>query len=84
MDHEVGSWKRAFSVVRVHGPTSYEISFEALGLSLGVNQMWTKKNSHAPKNECVDFKYIYMPKKGIFEKKKKEFKFDHSSVFSWA
>ena len=24
-----------------------------VGPSLGVNQMWTKRNDHAPKNECV-------------------------------
>ena len=26
-----------------------------LGSSLGVNQMWTKRNDHAPKSECADF-----------------------------
>jgi hypothetical protein len=26
-----------------------------LGPSLGVKQMWIKRNDHAPKNECVDF-----------------------------
>jgi len=26
-----------------------------LGPSLGVNRMWTKKNDHAPKSECVEF-----------------------------
>jgi hypothetical protein len=37
------------------------------GPSLGVNQMWTKRNDHAPKNwMCSLFKY--MPEKGIFEK----------------
>ena len=30
-----------------------------LGPSLGVNQMWTKKDDHAPKSECANiFKYI--------------------------
>jgi hypothetical protein len=53
MDHEVG--KRAFSMVRVHGPTSMvrllqKIVLKALGFSLGVNQMWPKKNDHASKN----------------------------------
>jgi hypothetical protein len=26
-----------------------------LGLSLGVNYVWTKRNDHAPKFECVGF-----------------------------
>ena len=28
---------------------------KALGPSLGVNQVWTKKNDHASESECVDF-----------------------------
>ena len=59
MDHEVGPWKMAFLNGRLHGPTSMvrllkELVLKALGPSLGVNQMWTKKNDHAPKREWVD------------------------------
>jgi hypothetical protein len=32
---------------------------KVLGLSLGTNRMWTKKNDHAPKSECVDF-YLFI------------------------
>jgi hypothetical protein len=55
---------------------------KALGLSRGVNQMWTEKNDHAPKSECVGF-LQYMPKKGTFEEEE-NIKFAHSLVFSWA
>ena len=41
---------------------------KALGPSLGLSRMWIKKNDHAPKSECADFFFKYMPKKGIFEK----------------
>jgi hypothetical protein len=49
MDHESGPWKMAFS----HGPTSMVQFLEnrftmPLDPSLGVNQMWTKRNDHAP------------------------------------
>ena len=43
-----------------------KIVLEVLGPSLGVNRMWTKKNDHASKNECVDF-FQYMSKKDIFK-----------------
>ena len=43
-----------------------KLVLKALGPSLGVNQLWTKKNNHAPKSECADF-LKYMPKKGSFE-----------------
>ena len=61
-----------FSMLRVHGPTSMvrllkEIVLKALGPSLGVKQMWTKKNDHAPKSECADF-FKYMLKIGNSEK----------------
>ena len=53
-----------------HGPTSM-VQFlkknkvtKPLGPSLGVNQMWTKRNGHAPKSECAIF-FNYMPKKGF-------------------
>jgi hypothetical protein len=48
-----------------------------LGPSLGVNQMWTKRNEHVPKNEYVDFQNT-CPKKPVL----KTIKFDHSLVFS--
>jgi len=35
--------------------------------SLGVNRMWTKRNDHATKIECVDFCNIFL-KKGNFER----------------
>ena len=64
MDHEVGPWKMAF----FHGPTSI-VQFlkkikvtKPLGPSLGVNQMWTKRNGHAPKSECAIF-LIICPKR---------------------
>ena len=65
MDHEVGPWKMAFS----HGPTSM-VQFlknqftEPLGPSLGVNQMWTKRNDRAP---CVDLYYI-CPRRALLKK----------------
>ena len=60
MDHEVGPWKMAF----FHGPISFkENQFtKPLSSSLGVNQMWTKRNDHVPKCECADFLDI-CPKK---------------------
>ena len=42
-----------------------------LGPSLGVNQMWTKRNGHAPKSECVGF-FSYMPKNSNFGKEKNQ------------
>jgi hypothetical protein len=41
----------------------------ALGPSLGVNQMWTKKNDHAPKSEGVDLLNT-CPKRAVLKKKK--------------
>ena len=38
---------------------------KALGPSVRVNQMWTKKNDYAPKSERIDF-FKYMPKRGPF------------------
>ena len=70
MDHEVGPWK----MVILHGSTSMVRYFKKkrfikyLGFSLGVNQMWIKRNDHAPKSECVDFSNI-RPKKVVSEKK---------------
>ena len=43
------------------------VVMKALGPSLGVNWMWTKKNDHAPKNERIDF-VKYMSKKGNVER----------------
>ena len=65
MDHEVIPVKIAF----LHGPT-FRVRFlikykftKPLGPSVGVNQIWTKRNDHAPKNECVVLKKIYVPKR---------------------
>ena len=60
MDHDVGPSKMAFSNGPCSCPTSMiwllkNIVLKALGPSLGVNRMWTKKNDHAPKSECADF-----------------------------
>ena len=61
-------------MVRVYGPTSMvqllkkSIS-KALGPSLGVNRIWTKKNDHAPQSECVDFFKINIYPKRAFLKK---------------
>jgi hypothetical protein len=38
-----------------------------LGPSLVVNQMWTKRNDHAPKSDCVDF-FLNMPKNDSLKK----------------
>ena len=65
-----GPWKMAFvngltSVVRLHK----KLVLRALGPSLGVNQMWTKKSDHAPKSEGADF-FNISPKRAILEKNK--------------
>ena len=57
MDHEFGPWKRAF----FNGPIRLPKKL-VWGPSLGVNQLWTKKNDHAPKNECANV-FDHMPKK---------------------
>jgi hypothetical protein len=46
-----------------------KIVLKALGPSLGVNQMWTKKNDHAPKSEGVDLLNT-CPKRAVLKKKK--------------
>ena len=75
MDHEVGPLKK----IIFHSPTScpaFTSNFlinqfaENLGPSLGVNQIWMKRNDHAPKNACVGFFFIYV-QKGQFWKEKK-------------
>jgi hypothetical protein len=50
-----------------HAPISSKIqsTTKPLGPSLGANRMWTKRNDHAPKNECANH-LIYMSKKGSF------------------
>jgi hypothetical protein len=64
---------------RVHGPTFMvqllnNLVLKALGLSLGVNRMWTKKNDHAPQKVKVLI-FLIRAQKG---------QFDHSLIFSWA
>ena len=83
-DH--GRWPFPWS--KHNGPTYGLISFEKnqftklLGPSPGWNQMWIKRNDHAPKNECAGCFLIYV-QKGSFEKeKKRKFNFYHSLVFS--
>ena len=68
MDHEVGPWKMVFS----HSPISFQKKqfTKSLGPSLGVNWIWTKRDGHAPKSECVDF----------FYKKNKKPKNDSSTI----
>jgi hypothetical protein len=41
-----------------------------LGLSLGVNRMWTKRNDHTPTSECAKFFLIYVQKEKFWLKKK--------------
>jgi hypothetical protein len=82
MDHEVGPWKMAFvngltSVVRLHK----KIVLRALGPSLGVNRMWTKKTVTMHQKVEVLIVLIHAQKGQFLEKKSK---FDHSLVFSWA
>jgi len=38
--------------------------YKAFGPSLALNQMWTKRNDHAPKSECADF-LIYVQKTSL-------------------
>ena len=39
-----------------HGPISQKNNLQSLlGPSLGVNWVWTKRNDHAPKNECAHY-----------------------------
>jgi hypothetical protein len=42
--------------------------------------MWTKRNNHASKHECVD-SFNICPKEAVFKKNKK-IKVDHFLVFS--
>ena len=77
-DH--GRWP--FSMVWLDGPT-FMVRFlqfsstKPLGPLLGVNRMWTKRNDHAPKNECAHYFNIICAKRAILKK----IKFDHSLVF---
>ena len=45
-----------------------KLVLRALGPSLGVNRMWTKKSDHAPKSEDADY-FNTCPKRAILEKK---------------
>ena len=74
MDHEVGPWKMAFS----HGSISLKLQFtKPWGPSLGVNQMWTKRNDHVAKVNVMIF-FNMCSKRAIL---KENLKFDHSLVF---
>ena len=77
LDHE--RWP--LSMIRVHGPTSMvrllkKLVLKALGPSLGVNQMWNKKNHHAPKSEGACF-FNRCPKRVVLIF---FLKFDHSRL----
>ena len=67
MDH--GRW--SFSLwSNFHGPISYKIQFtKFLGSSLGLNRMWTKRNDHASKSDCVDFFFNISLKTAVLGKK---------------
>ena len=86
MKSDHGRWP--LSTVRLHGPTSMvwfpkkNLFTKPLGPSLGVNQMWTRRSDHAPKDECVDFFLKKYAQKMQFWKKIKTIKFDLSLVFS--
>jgi hypothetical protein len=53
-----------FSMVQLDGPTLMVRFIEKINLQShwaphkGINRMWTKRNDHAPKNECDNFFYI--------------------------
>ena len=69
MKSDHGRWP--LSMVRVHGLISMvrlhkKLVLRALGPSLGMNQMWTKKNDHAPKNDGADF-FDTCPKRAILK-----------------
>ena len=69
LDHE--GWP--FSMVQLDGPTSMvrflkKAIYKAFGpLTRCIHRMWTKRNDHAPKSECVDF--LIYAQKGQFWKK---------------
>ena len=77
MDHEVGPCK----MVVFHGLTSWsnihwsdflkKSITKPLGPSLGVNRMWTKRNDHATKSECVDF-FNICPKRVVLKEGRKK------------
>ena len=64
MDHEAGPWKMVLFYgltwwSNFHGPNLKTNNLQRL--TLGVNQLWTKRNDHAPKNELAIF-LKYVPK----------------------
>ena len=70
-----GPWNRTmendlFSWSNFNDPNSVKSQFtKSLGPSLGVNCMWTKRNDHAPKSECVDFFLNICSKREVLRKK---------------
>jgi hypothetical protein len=51
-----GPWSRTMDNGIFPWSNFLKIQFpKPLAPSLGVNQMWTKRNDHAPKNKCDDF-----------------------------
>ena len=70
-DH--GRWPFPWSDLMVQLPWSDFLRKNNLqslwGPSLGVNQMWSKRNNHAPKSECVFFLFFNICPKRAFKKK---------------
>ena len=76
MDHEVGPFPWSNFMFQLPWSNLRNNDFtKPLGPSL--NQMWTKRNDHVPRNTCANF-FNTCPKKANLEKK---IKFDHSLVF---
>ena len=77
MDHEVGPWKMAFIMVQLLWFDFLKKKNKPMGPSLRVNQMWTKRNDHAPKMCWVS---LHMSKKDNFEEEEEEEDFFLSSL----
>ena len=77
MEDGLCSWSNFYGLI----PLKKNQFTEPLGPSLlGVNWMWTTRDDHAPKSECVDL-FNVCPKRAYLKMKVK-IKFDHSLVFS--
>ena len=75
MDHEIGPWKMVFPMANlmIQHPWSNFLKNQftkPLDSSMDVNQMWIKRNDHAPK--IYVFIFRYMLKKGSFESKQEK------------
>jgi hypothetical protein len=49
MDHEVGTWRMAISMLQFLQKSTYK----AFGLFTRCSQTWVKRDDHAPKIECA-------------------------------